>query len=115
MGRTESSIPYLKRLKKIIKGWNCEVNWAPKDLRNAVPTFENISGMFSALWDQYLGHAPRSVTERHYTPRLAAATRGEKEALEKQMELFRKLIVDRVDAEVAHKVAQSEVKDGTVL
>ena len=55
------------------------------------------------------------MTERHYTPSLAAATRGEKEALEKQMELFRKLIVDRVDAEVAHKVAQSEVKDGTVL
>jgi len=115
MSGNDSYTNYSRRLKKIIKGWNCEVNWAPKDLRNAVPTFGNIRGIFSALWDQYLGHAPRSVTERHYTPRLAAATRGEKEALEKQMELFRKLIVDRVDAEVAHKVAQSEVKDGTVL
>ena len=59
-----------------------------KDLRNCLPTFAVMQGLLNDVWEQYLGHAPRTVTARHYIPRLASASIGESEALERQMELF---------------------------
>jgi hypothetical protein len=53
--------------------WNQKINWAPKDLRNALPAFGMAQGLWNALWKQYIGHSPGTVTTRHYIPRLASA------------------------------------------
>jgi len=85
---------YGRQVRAAIKQWNRQCDWAPKDLRNCMPTFASIHGIHSELWEQYIGHAPRTVTGRHYVPRLASSTTGERAALERQMALFRRVVVD---------------------
>jgi integrase len=104
---------YSIRLKRLICAWNADVDWAPKDLRNAVPTFGVINGIFTSLWEQYIGHAPKTVTARHYTPKLTTATQGEKDALDKQMDLFRTLIIAPIEKQLAQKLAQNELQKKT--
>ena len=65
------------------------MRWAPKDLRNCLPTFAECQGIQSGIWEQYIGHAPKTVTARHYVPRIASGSFGEADALIHQMELFR--------------------------
>jgi integrase len=113
MSGKDSYCNYSKRLKRLIRDWNADVDWAPKDLRNAVPTFGVINGIFTSLWEQYIGHAPRTVTARHYTPKLTTATRGERDALDRQMDLFRTLIVAPIEAELAQALAQDEEQKKT--
>jgi len=88
---------YSLKLKAAMKQWNPRIGWRPKDLRNALPTFGNSEGIWSNIWEQYIGHSPRTVTARHYIPRLAWVSSGEKEALKKQMDLFRKYVVGPVN------------------
>ena len=89
---------YGKTVSKAIRSWNSRISWKPKDLRNALPTFAASNGILSDLWEQYLGHAPKTVTARHYLPRLASASAGESEELERQMELFRRLVIGPLEA-----------------
>lgn len=103
MSGEDSSHNYSKRLRGFIRQWNATAGWAAKDLRNALPTFAVIEGIHSNLWEQYIGHAPVGVTARHYTPKLTSATRGEGEALERQMDLFRKLVLGPIEEKMARK------------
>ncbi len=48
-------------------------------------------------WEQCIGHAPGTVTERHYVPRLTSRTSGERSALDRQMALFRRLVVEPLE------------------
>ena len=70
---------------------------SPRNLRNCLPTFAVMSGLLSDVWEQYLGHAPRSITARHYIPRLASASHGEAEALERQANLFQLHVVQPLE------------------
>lgn len=88
---------YGRQLAAAIRAWNAECGWAPKDLRNCLPTFATMEGIHGTVWEQYIGHAPKTVTERHYVPRLASRTMGEKKALERQVALFRRLVTDPLD------------------
>ena len=88
---------YYNRFKARLKKWNAMVIWAPKDLRNCLPTFSVTEGLHSDLWEQYIGHAPRTITGRHYVPRLAVATHGERQMLQQQMVHFRKMVVEPID------------------
>ena len=88
---------YSLKLKAARKQWIPRITWKPKDLRNALPTFGTSEGIWSSIHEQYIGHAPGTVTARHYVPRLGWASSGEKQALEKQMELFRRHVVEPVN------------------
>lgn len=93
----ESWQNYSQELRVILRSWNPQIDWHPKDLRNTLSTFAMIEGVHGEVWEQYIGHAPRSVTARHYLPRLASASPGEKNILEKQMAVFRFHVVDRLN------------------
>ncbi|MCX7013891.1 MAG: hypothetical protein NTW86_15290 [Candidatus Sumerlaeota bacterium] len=56
--------------------WNPRLEWQPKDLRNCLPTFEAREGLLTDVVEQYLGHAPRTVTARHHIPRLGSVHGG---------------------------------------
>jgi len=92
---------YSKELAKTLREWKPRIEWKPKDLRNCLPTFAVTHGLQSEVWEQYIGHAPRSVTARHYIPRLASASLGESNALERQMELLRFHVTNHADRAVA--------------
>jgi len=53
-----------------------------------------------AVADRYLGHSPKGVTERHYMTRLGAVSRGQEEALQGAMDLFRLHVVSHIDKAV---------------
>ncbi len=94
----EDQPSYSRQMRAALLVWNAQCDWAPKDLRNCLPTFAKMEGVHGTLWEQYIGHAPSTITERHYVPRLACRTPGEKTALERQMEIFRRLVTGLVDA-----------------
>ncbi|MDK2972837.1 MAG: hypothetical protein PWP23_2592 [Candidatus Sumerlaeota bacterium] len=83
---------YCRQLKTAMLRWNPQIDWAPKDLRNCLPTFAKMEGIHGTIWEQYIGHSPGTVTDRHYVPRLTARTSGEENALLRAMELFRKFV-----------------------
>lgn len=88
---------YSRALRKKIREWNPSIAWAPKDLRNCLPTFAVEQGIHGDLWEQYLGHAPKTVTARHYIPRLTSVSIGESAALDRQMEMFRFHVVKPIE------------------
>lgn len=89
---------YSKAVVRLLRTWNVKIEWTPKDLRNALPTWAIANGRHSDPWEQYLGHSPEGVTARHYVPRLASVTPGETAELEEQMNLFRVQIVEPIKA-----------------
>jgi integrase len=99
-GYGQNWLNYSKEMSAAIKNWNHQVSWKPKDLRNCLPTFAVAQGIHSSIWEHYIGHAPKTVTERHYIPRFASVSIGGDEALEKQMELFSKAVTDPIDAAI---------------
>lgn len=101
---------YSNRLSKSFRVWNEKVDWSPKDLRNCILTWAVMEDRHSEVWEQYVGHSPRSITARHYIPRLAHATSGEKNALEKQMAAFRFQITEPLNLEIAKAQNEGEVK-----
>lgn len=97
-GQTYEDHPsYSRQMGCAFRRWNPAIEWAPKDLRNCLPTFAKMEGIHGTIWEQYIGHAPGTVTDRHYVPRLAARTMGEQNALDRAMELFRKFVVVPVE------------------
>lgn len=92
---------YSKALQALLDerkpGWDIRRS----ELRNALPTWSNAQGIHNDIWEQYLGHAPATVTARHYIPRLGHATLGEEEALLEQMKPFRNLVVAPLNVEIA--------------
>lgn len=102
---------YSNRMTKAFREWNSKVEWSPKDLRNCILTYAVTEGFHSEVWEQYVGHSPRSITARHYIPRLASATFGEQEALKKQMASFKQLVVEPLDLAIGKLVK----KDGAVI
>ena len=65
---------YSRRIREAFQAWNPNIDWTPKDLRNCLPIFGLSEGIWNALWEQYIGHAPKTVTTRHYVPRLASVS-----------------------------------------
>lgn len=93
----EDFASYSRQMGTAIRKWNPGCGWAPKDLRNCLPTFATMEGIHGTVWEQYIGHAPKTVTERHYVPRLASRTGGERAALQRQAALFMRLVVEPVE------------------
>lgn len=91
---------YGKHMRTEIRSWNSQVGWAPKDLRNCIPTLGALKGFASDALEQYLGHAPRTVTARNYIPRLSPASIGEAAELENATQNFKHLVVDHVEREI---------------
>lgn len=78
------------------------VHWAPKDLRNCIITLAKISvpTFDGTMLEQYVGHAAKDVSGRHYTANLADVSDAEKEVQEAAMDLFRASVVARIEAEI---------------
>ena len=100
---------YSRDLGRQIRTWNRSLGWAPKDLRNCLPTFAVTQGIHGEVWEQYIGHAPKSITARHYVPRLASASSGEKEALNHQMAVFQLQVIKPLDE------AMNQLNRGKIL
>ena len=80
---------YTKVFAKALKTWkHAGLGWTPKDLRNCIQDFAVSSGLFSHLWDQYVGHTPRGSVAP-----LTAVSRGQWESLEENMRLLRRHVV----------------------
>ena len=88
---------YAKELRDAMREWNAEVGWLVKDLRNAVPTALAMAGLACDASEQYMGHAPKGITARHYIPRLSAVTRGEEAAFAQAMQVFKILVVEHIN------------------
>ncbi|MDX1972065.1 MAG: site-specific integrase [Candidatus Sumerlaeia bacterium] len=88
---------YARQVRAQFKSFNPDLNWSPKDLRNCLPTFAMMQGIHGTIWEQYIGHAPKGVTNRHYIPRLSAPSQGGFKALEQQMNLFRLHVTEPVE------------------
>jgi integrase len=97
MAGTTSYHNYTKDLRKAVKEWNAEVGWRVKDLRNAVPTALAMAGLACDASEQYMGHAPKGITARHYIPRLSAVTKGEKAAFAHAMQVFKTPVVEHIE------------------
>ena len=95
---------YAKRLGKLIRAWNKEIGWSPKDLRNAIQQLAaSIGKGDDPVWEQYVGHAPRTVAAKHYLAKLtrgniACRSRGERESLDQRMSILRREVVEQVEA-----------------
>ena len=111
MSGKDSSHNYSKRLRSHLREWKAATGWAAKDPRNALPTFAVIEGIHSNLWEQYIGHAPVGVTARHYTPKLTSATRGEGNALDRQKDLFRILVLGPIEEKMSRKRHNERVRE----
>lgn len=97
-------INYSKEVRKLLKEWNPKIQWTTKDLRNALPTFAIMSGIHNDIWEQYISHAPRSVTMRHYVCKLMVSSQGEANELERQIELIRKQVTEPIESEISMKL-----------
>lgn len=106
---------YSRQMRKAMKLWNANMAWCPKDLRNCLPTFAKMEGIHGTIWEQYIGHAPDTVSDRHYVPRLAARSNGETAAFGKQMDVFRRLVIRPVEeASAPAKICNFLQLSGTV-
>lgn len=92
---------YSKEVKSAFKNWNSRIDWTPKDLRNCLPTFATIHGLQNDLWEMYIGHAPRTVTAKHYVPRINSVSNGERKALDRQMNLFRLHVTEQLNRAIS--------------
>lgn len=88
---------YCKELVFEIRKWNPKIDWTSKDLRNCLPTFAAINGLSNDIWEQYIGHSPKTVTARHYIAKITTITAGEEEELERQMGLIRNQVIEPLD------------------
>ncbi len=102
----EDFCSYSRLMGKAITRWNTRCEWAPKDLRNCLPTFAIMEGIHGAIWEQYIGHSPKTITERHYVPRLGSGTHGEEAALARQVELFGRLVVAPIEEAFGRQVCK---------
>jgi integrase len=91
---------YSHELRNWMREWNNDLSWAPKDLRNCLPTFATMAGIKNDLWEQYIGHAPASITAKHYVPKLTSASIGEREALLSAMDTLRKIVTAEIELEI---------------
>ena len=64
----------------------------------------------SDWWEQYVGHAPKTVAARHYLYRLAAPTQGEQAELERRMELLRHHVTRPLDAAIANLYGDAQAR-----
>lgn len=94
---------YSRLIKSGMNSWNPSIGWKPKDLRNCLPTFAVMEGIHGDVWEQYIGHAPKSVTARHYVPRLASVSIGNENALKRQMNLFRNGVVSPLEEAMGNR------------
>lgn len=98
-----------KAMSEAIRQWKAAVPWRGGDLRNAIPTWAKAVGRGGdPMIEEYIGHAPRGVTARHYAGRLMAVSRGEREDLDRRMEFARSTII--VPLEEAIEKAKVEPK-----
>lgn len=111
----KSWINYSHLMRKALDGWNQAIGWKPKDLRNCLLTLGALRGFASDVLEQYVGHAPRSVTARNYLPRLGAASIGEAAALENQMKVFKTLVVEHMESEIKALVSKGKRKGAAVV
>lgn len=82
---------YSKALRPMLREWDDKVDILPKDLRNTLQTFAIDNGFYDYFLQRYVGHAPKTVGERHYF-----ADKGSRLIPE-----FRERIVSRIDDEVS--------------
>ena len=83
--------------------WNPDLDIAPKDWRNVVITHAKLNNYDGSFLECYIGHSPRSISEKHYFPRLTGIqthSRGQEEMLKKVKEIFTEHVVRHLEEDV---------------
>ena len=94
--------------------WNKKLDIAPKDWRNVVITHANLNNYDGSFLECYVGHSPRSISEKHYFPRLNSIkpdSRGQEQALEKVKEVFTEHVVRHLEEDVRGYYGEASEKD----
>lgn len=81
---------YGKLLKRALRKWDPDCDLAPKDLRNTIQTHAIEEGWSAYVVERYVGHAPKSVAERHYF--------GDKKR--RMVDLYREHVSNKVNGEI---------------
>ncbi|MEQ8821205.1 MAG: site-specific integrase [Sumerlaeia bacterium] len=90
---------YSRRVRDCRRAWNSDVTWPPKDLRNCLVTFCEDCGLQTALFEQYVGHAAKTVSDMSYKPRrLATFTKAERTRQEHALDVYRRLVIEPIEA-----------------
>jgi hypothetical protein len=90
---------YARKVRESLRAWNPNLAWPPKDLRNCLITFAEDCGLQLNLFEQYIGHAAKTVSDMSYKPRrLATFTRAERERQDHALDIYRRLVIDPVEA-----------------
>jgi integrase len=97
---------YSKSMLLQFRTWNEGMGWQCKDLRNCLLQFARSEGLLNGVWEEYCGHSPKGVTEKHYVARLSTVSRGEDQALKKAMALFRNQVVTHLETAIKGQTVQ---------
>jgi integrase len=90
---------YSRVVRGCIKRWNPQVTWPPKDLRNCIITFAEECGLQISLFDQYLGHQAKTVSDMSYKPRLLQTfTKATAKRQEEALDIYRRQLIDPIEA-----------------
>jgi integrase len=57
---------YSQAMRKALRIWDCDNRLKPKDLRNTILTEAYDGGWHGIYLERYVGHAPRTISERNY-------------------------------------------------
>ena len=94
---------YSRLLKRAMRKWNPDLDIAPKDWRNVVITHAKLNNYDGSFLECYVGHSPRSISEKHYFPRLTGIqihSRGQEQALKKVKEVFTEHVVKYLEEDM---------------
>ena len=86
-----------------MRKWNKDLDIAPKDWRNVVITHAKLKGYDGSVLESYVGHSPRSISDKHYFPRLSSIqthSRGQEQMLMKVKEIFTEHVVRYLEEDV---------------
>lgn len=71
--RNREKDAYGRAFRKFYDKWKPERRIVPSDLRDALQTTAEIEGWNGYVMERYVGHAPRTMSQRHYTKRSSEA------------------------------------------
>lgn len=81
---------YARVFRKLYDEWNPQHRIVPSDLRDVIQTLAEVEGWKGFVMDRYVGHAPQTMSQRHYTKRSSEAL----------VEDMRVQVTSRIDAKL---------------
>ena len=84
--------------------WKKEIGWTAKDLRKCLLQFSDLRNLRNNVWEQYVGHKPDGLSERHYLGSLRVPTNAQAKMIEERMKRYREQVIEPIDDELQRQV-----------